>query len=551
MRFFRRKTETRAAEAVTASNSDRILRGLLNSSAEMTAEKALNIPAVAGAVGFIASLTAMLPMKLYRESADHSRTEEIRDDPRLKLLNEDTGDLMNPFQMKRAVIRDYLLTGGGYIFVNRRRNEIRSLNYVSASAISVSCDFDPIFKDARMLINGGAYYPHEFIVMARNSTDGVTGKGVVEEHREILTGIYNMIVFEKKLLQNGGSRKGFLEAQRRLAEPEMRELREAWEKLYSNYGNGVMILNDGIKFVEASNTSVEMQLNESKQTDSRLIYSLFNLSEGVVSGTATDEQSSAAIKTALLPIVKELETAVNRACLLEEEKEQYYFVCDTSELLKGDILKRYQAYQIGLNANFLQPDEVRYKEDFAPLGLDFIKLGLNDVLYNPETKEIYTPNTNQTAEIGENFKKGVDISQEYGIIKSSPEERMNPNHDPKNGRFTSGSVSATGENYFNRGFSKHNLEKHWGGSSDHSAQYPNYTREQYAERALQLIQSKADGKNILGYKNALNEIVRYDVNTNDFVKGNPKIGIKTMFKPKNEQKYYESRKRMEGLEDET
>lgn len=438
MRLFRRKTETRAAEAVITSNSDRILRGLLNSSEEMTAEKVLNIPAVAGAVGFIASLTAMLPMKLYRESADHSRTEEIRDDRRLKLLNEDTGDLMNPFQMKRAVIRDYLLTGGGYIFVNRRRNDIRSLNYVSASAISVSCDFDPIFKDARMLINGVAYYPHEFIVMARNSTDGVTGKGVVEEHREILTGIYNMIVFEKKLLQNGGSRKGFLEAQRRLADPEMRELREAWEKLYSNYGNGVMILNDGIKFVEASNTSVEMQLNESKQTDSRLIYSLFNLSEGVVSGTATDEQSSAAIKTALLPIVKELETAVNRACLLEEEKEQYYFVCDTSELLKGDILKRYQAYQIGLNANFLQPDEVRYKEDFAPLGLDFIKLGLNDVLYNPKTKEVYTPNTNQTAEIGENFKKGVDISEEYGIIKSSSEERMNPNHDPKNGRFTSG-----------------------------------------------------------------------------------------------------------------
>ena len=37
-----------------------------------------------------------------------------------------------------------------------------------------------------------------------------------------------------------------------------------------------------------------------------------------------------------------------------------------------------------------------------PLGLEFIKLGLNDVLYDTKTKEFYTPNTNQHAKMGEN-----------------------------------------------------------------------------------------------------------------------------------------------------
>ena len=41
-------------------------------------------------------------------------------------------------------------------------------------------------------------------------------------------------------------------------------------------------------------------------------------------------------------------------------------------------------------------------EDLKPLGLEFIKLGLNDVLYDTKTKEFYTPNTNQHAKMGEN-----------------------------------------------------------------------------------------------------------------------------------------------------
>ena len=40
-------------------------------------------------------------------------------------------------------------------------------------------------------------------------------------------------------------------------------------------------------------------------------------------------------------------------------------------------------------------------EDLKPLGLEFIKLGLNDVLYDTKTKEFYTPNTNQHAKMGE------------------------------------------------------------------------------------------------------------------------------------------------------
>ena len=61
-----------------------------------------------------------------------------------------------------------------------------------------------------------------------------------------------------------------------------------------------------------------------------------------------------------------------------------------------------------------------------PLGLNFIKLGLQDVLYNPETKELFTPNTGIT----QNLDSGALLSKgEDGIIES---RAWDPTKHPKN-----------------------------------------------------------------------------------------------------------------------
>ena len=98
--------------------------------------------------------------------------------------------------------------------------------------------------------------------------------------------------------------------------------------------------------------------------------------------------------------------------------------------------------------------------------------------------------------------------------------------------------SAKGKNIFVRGFkNKQALNNHWKNGRTHQEEYADdgiKTKEQYEARALELAQSPCS-ENVLGYKNAQNEIVRYDVLKNDFVKGNPNKCIKTMFKPKWEE----------------
>ena len=149
-----------------------------------------------------------------------------------------------------------------------------------------------------------------------------------------------------------------------------------------------------------------MQLNENKETNSAEICKLFNIPENIIKGTATRQEYTNAFKMGVMPVLKAIECALNRELLLESEKSSFYFAFDTKEILKGDIKERFEAYKTAIEANFMNVDEVRYMEDLPALGIDWIKLGLDSVLYNPKTKEIYTPNTDSIKKLGES--KGGD-----------------------------------------------------------------------------------------------------------------------------------------------
>ena len=417
-KIFRRETEGTDIEVAFG----------LKQISNITREQALEIPAVSAAVNFIAGTIASLPIRLYNSNDEVQTAAEITEDDRLYLLNEESGDTLNPTEIKRAVIRDMLLDGTGYMHIERSGNEVSALRYVRDSAVSVEKNSDAIYKTLRMLVDGRVYNPWDFVILSRNSVDGGKGVSILAENPTLLTSSYMLLQLEKAMSRRGGNKKGFLRTEHRVDDPSMQAIREAWRKLYSNNGDGMMILQNGLDFKESSSTAVEMQLNQNKVTNAEQIAMLFGLSPDVLSGKADDRTYINSIRTAVLPVVSAFEMALNRALLLEEEKHSKYFVIDTSELLKADILTRYQAYQIGLAANFLQPDEIRFKENLAPLGLDFIKLGLNDVLYDPKTKQIYTPNTDSHAKIDD---AGLQSGDEGGIIT---EKRHNDKHDEK-GRF--------------------------------------------------------------------------------------------------------------------
>ena len=375
-----------------AQTANDVLLSAILSQDSISCEQALNIPAVARCVNLISETVSMIPIKLYREEITGGKRKTVEvTDSRCDLLNEDTKDTLDGAQLKKVLVRDYLLNGNAYAYINKQRNLVKSLHYVDSKNITINQNFDPIFKDYNILVHGQTYKPFEFLKILRATKDGARGSGVIEENGELLKVAYTTLKFEQNLVSTGGNKKGFINAKNRLTKEAIDALKAAWYKFYSNNDENVIILNEGLTFQEASNTSVEMQLNESKKSMSDSILEIF--------GVPTDWSWETFIKTAIMPILATFECALNRDLLLEKEKKSFYFAFDTKEIIKGDIKTRFEAYKTALESNLMQIDEVRYLENLEPLGLNFIKLGLQDVLFNPVTKEVYTPNTNQITNI--------------------------------------------------------------------------------------------------------------------------------------------------------
>lgn len=395
--------------------------------------KAMQLPPISASIDFISSICARVPIKLYRETTDEQgcHTEEVTDDRRTELLNGCTGDSLNAYQMKKAWVTDYFGQGQGYIYIDKDWSMWRSLRYVEQKNISIDISTDPIFKDADIFIADRRYYYWDFLRLCRDTVDGFTGKSIIDTNGQLIALMYNTMKFEQMLMDTGGNKKGFLKSAAKLTEKALMEIKKAWRELYSQRSNNVMVLNNGLDYKETSATSTEMQLNENKLTNNDALTMIFLLSAKALQG-ASDDDIVSAVKTAVIPIIEQMEQAFNEGMLLEDEKNSMYWACDTSALERGDILKRFQAYKLAIEGNFMQADEIRYKEDMPALGLNWIRLGLDDVLYDPKTQLIYTPNTNSYVKMGEAVKQVDD------------EVRYNENHDPHNGQFTSGDGGAAG-----------------------------------------------------------------------------------------------------------
>lgn len=411
--IFKKKIKNEAnKETIIDENavSDVILKALL-AGEEIDREKVLMIPAVSSAVGLICDSFAMIPFKLYKKTTKEGKkqTTEVEDD-RVNIINYDTGDTLDGFQFKKAIAEDYLLGRGGYAYINKKRNSFIGLNYVQENKVLFKRNTDAIFKNYNILVDGNIYRPYDFIKLLRNTKNGAYGTGYTKEISKSLETAYKRIIYDLELMRTGGNKKGFLKAQKHLDKEGMSILKSQWNDYFAG-NSSCVILNDGMEFQEASNTSVENQLNEKNKTFSEEVKEIFHIGK-------TNEDF---LKNAIMPLATAFCTALNRDFLLEKEKKSYYFAPDYTELIRCTIKERFEAYQIAITSGFKTRNEVRYLEgDDALDGLDMINIGLGDVLFDPKTKQIYTPNTNKMVKMN-------DINQENEQIETTQDEENNKN----------------------------------------------------------------------------------------------------------------------------
>jgi len=397
--FMRREETPQPLQENTDIVDDVLLKALLYNET-ITREKVMSLPMVNSAVDFISNSIASCPVKLYKYKDD--QVTEV-DDERVKMLNGDTHDTLDGYQLKKAMVEDYLLGGNGYCYIRKDRNDVTGLFYVQDKYISIFEYYEPIFKQYQIYVSGydgegnkkqvGTFEGYEFIKLLRDTKDGASGTGLTVQVSKALETAYQTLLYQLGMVSTGGNKRGFLKANRKLGADEMTALKRAWRNLYGNNTENIVVLNNGLEFQEASNSAVETQLNESKKTLGDEINALFHI-------YPTDFDRT--FKEALYPIIKAFETALNRDLLLEKEKNKYFFEFDVKEIIRTSLKDRYESYKLAKETGFMTLNEIRRAENMEHIeGLDVVNVGLGAVLYDVDKHIYYTPNTDTVGDIGE------------------------------------------------------------------------------------------------------------------------------------------------------
>lgn len=403
---------------------DVVLKALLTGE-DIDTRKALTIPAVASAVNRIATLVAVLPIKLYKrvpidaegnevevkedgtpKSKDATivryKTVECKNDNRVYLLNVDSGDTLDQFAMKRNIAKDYLIDKGGFMYIEKSGTDFKALRYVPPQQITATInDVNPLKKDGRYNILGQSFEQFELVSVLRDTDDGFLGVPLTKQINDVLATAVANIMYEMGIVKKGGTKKGFLISENKLSKEAMDTLRKAWRELYSNTSDNVIVLNKGLTFQEASDNSVDLQIDQRKKSLFTELSEIF----GIHNNNFDD-----IFRDAVLPVLEAIESALNKSLLLESEKTTHFYQFDKKEVTKASLEARYKSYEVASKIGVLTKNEIRDLENLEPIdGLDIVSMNLADVLYDTKTKSFFTPNTGDVTDIND---KKTDTTEE-------------------------------------------------------------------------------------------------------------------------------------------
>lgn len=437
--FFKIDEEPIEKEEVRGSGITNIM-SVINGTAQMDIHEVEKIPTVLACSNIITNTIASLPIYVYKENKE-GHVERIYNDYREFLLNSEPNGTINAFNMKKQLVKDYIFYGASYLKVDWEDNKITELWNFEADKVQVM-KYQKGYKTSTRIkyINNCdlEFDSDEVAVILKDSHDGIKARGLLHTGIDTFSIALHEMKYTNRVYSKGALPLGVLKSSNRLSHDVLERLRNAWSKLYgqgSETAASTVILEEGLEFQAISLDPDKLKLIDSKNHTSSDICKLFNVPESVINSSANkygslEQNNLQFLQYCLTPILSSIETALNKAMLLESEKRDgYFFAFDTSEIQKGTEKERYEALKVGLDAGIISINEARSKVNFKPIEDDVLKWSLGSVLYyldeEDKDKRIFIPNTATSSATnkleGEKLDNGKDTNSDKQSNETSTE----------------------------------------------------------------------------------------------------------------------------------
>lgn len=375
-------------------------------------DDALKIPAIKNGVELIASSIAALPIYLYKEK--NGQVERVFDDNREFLLNKEPNFLETAYNLKKKMVKDFILYGGSYALLEKDGLNIDAIYNINASTITAELLINnkgiPIGVDYKFALNGKALTADitEMLVCLDASRDGATtNRGLLKDGQKLLNLMSNEIDLHNSFLENGAVVKAVLQTEGRIKQDVLERLKKSISALYSGIKNAgkTLVLEDGLKFVPIQNNLEEIKMVDSKKHNTAEVEKLLNLPSGFLQDNQkrSAEDNLAYLQRTLMPIITALEESFNKALLLEQEKEDnFFFRFDVSEILRATQKEMVDMLSTGIKSGLYTLNEARAIIDKPKFGNnDFLLFNLGHVVYRKDGTMVI-PNMAQSLDVNKN-----------------------------------------------------------------------------------------------------------------------------------------------------
>lgn len=451
IKIFNRITQAVLGEFRDIVHGNKSLGSMINNYNEtsstqqkVTVDEAMAIPAVEASVELITSSIAKLPMKLYRE--DKAREViEIRDDKRVFLINKEPNHLINGHNFKKQLVLDYLFHGEGYIKVDKAPTgkwvALHLLNpeYITKTKYYRSgylTDVEYVYEDPNIK-NPVSFKRDDLIVVLKNTRDGVSGKGILEQGQYVLSLAINEMEYAKNILENGAVPLGMLQTDQIITEPAMERLRESFDTAYQGAKNAgkTIILENGLQYKPVSLKPSELDLGGSKKSTLSDIARLFGIPESMINSEAnkyasTEQNNIHFLQYCIAPIISSIESAFDKSMLLEVEKSRSYrYEFDTSEVLQTTEKEKIEAVGQGLDKGLFTINEARRKLNQTDITTsDYYMTSQGKIFIDKDTGLMTIPNLGRVVDPSKVDKTQL-VKADILKLEKLIEEYKNPSVD--------------------------------------------------------------------------------------------------------------------------
>jgi HK97 family phage portal protein len=342
---------------------------------DVTEDLALTYAAVWACVRVISEDIASLPLHVYRR-VDKIK-ERAPDHPLYPLLHDQPNDEMTAMQFREAMQAHLLLWGNCYAMIQcNLRGEPMALWPLHPGRMEVERDKSEqlIYKYTKVGAGEPDYFSKDEILhIAGLGFNGLIGYSIIKYQCEAIgLGLSN------QELQSSSNKSGsrlqlwFTHPAVKAPNKEGREqfVADLRKEYGGNTGNAIGVGWEGMKAEKISQTMQEAQLAERLQMNIADICRIFRVPPHKImdllrsTNNNIEHQGIEYVVDCIRPWAVRWEQQINMKLL--GGSREYYVEHSLDGLMRGDILSRYQAYNIAIISKILNPNECRGYENLNP-----------------------------------------------------------------------------------------------------------------------------------------------------------------------------------------